>query len=78
MSFLIKYISNPRYSKLLIGVCTELVGMYSNVLGQSPSIDNLIYKLNKRVKEELALQTNMLKLIGALDLVIAQGKLKAQ
>ena len=77
MSFLIKYISNPRYSKLLIGVCTELVGIYSNVLGQSPSIDNLIYKLNKRVKEELALQTSMLKLIGALDLVIAQGKLKA-
>ena len=76
MSFLIKYISNPRYSKLLICVCTELIGIYSDVLGQSPSIDNLIFKLNARVKEELALQTSMLKLIGALDIVLAQGQVQ--
>ena len=74
MSFLIKYITNPRYSKLLIGVCTELIGIYTDVLGQSPSIDDLIFKLNARIKEEVELQTEMLKLIGALDIVLAQGQ----
>ena len=76
MSFLIKYITNPRYSKLLIGVCTELIGIYTDVLGQSPLIDDLIFKLNARVKEEVKLQTEMLKLMGALDIVFAQGHVR--
>ena len=76
MSFLIKYITNPRYSKLLIGVCTELIGIYTDVLGQSPLIDDLIFKLNARVKEEVKLQTEMLKLMGALDIVLAQGHVR--
>ena len=50
---------------------------YTDVLGQSPSIDDdliRIFKLNARIKEEVELQTEMLKLIGALDIVLAQGQ----
>ena len=71
MAFLIKYVSKPRYSKLLIRVCERILSLYSPVLGRSPIIDDLIYRLNAKIKEELQLQMQLLKLNGSLGLIIS-------
>ena len=55
MAFLIKYVSKPRYSKLLVRVCERILALYAKVLGTSPVIDDLIYRLNHKVKEEVQL-----------------------
>ena len=71
MAFLIKYVSKPRFSKLLVKVCERVLSLYSPVLGRSPVIDDLIYRLNVKIKEELQLQMRLLKLNGSLGLILS-------
>ena len=71
MAFLIKYVSKPRFSKLLVRVCERVLSLYSPVLGRSPVIDDLIYRLNAKIKEELQLQMRLLKLNGSLGLILS-------
>lgn len=46
--------------------------MYSSVLGQSPLIDDIISKMQKKVHFELQFQKQLLGLNGALEMVLAQ------
>ena len=46
--------------------------MYSAVLGQSPLIDDIISKMQKKVHFELQFQKQLLGLNGALEMVLAQ------
>ena len=72
MAFLIKYITTPKYSKLLVRICEKVLTMYTKVLGQSPIIDDLIFRLHAAVKRELELQVKLLQLNGSLGLLLAQ------
>lgn len=70
LSFLIRYINNPRYSKLLIQVTHVLLDIYSQILGYSESIDELFIKLKKHVYTEIVLQKQLIKCISMLDGII--------
>jgi U3 small nucleolar RNA-associated protein 15 len=72
MAFLIKYVTVPKYSKLLVRICEKVLTMYTRVLGQSPIIDDLIFRLHAAVKKELELQVKLLQLNGSLGLLLAQ------
>lgn len=71
LSFAAKYISNPRYSKLIVQVTHKLLDMYSSVIGHSDAIDELFLKLAKQVKTEVTFQRQVMKCMGALDGIIS-------
>lgn len=53
-------------------VVSREIDMYSSVLGQSPLIDDIISKMQKKVHFELQFQKQLLGLNGALEMVLAQ------
>eukprot|EP00817_Percolomonadidae_sp_ATCC50343_P004103 CAMPEP_0117423838 /NCGR_PEP_ID=MMETSP0758-20121206/4377_1 /TAXON_ID=63605 /ORGANISM="Percolomonas cosmopolitus, Strain AE-1 (ATCC 50343)" /LENGTH=225 /DNA_ID=CAMNT_0005207257 /DNA_START=823 /DNA_END=1497 /DNA_ORIENTATION=- len=59
LEFLITYIRDPKFSKVLIQVTKVVLQMYSPILGQSEWIDRLFVSLNKQLDEELALQRQL-------------------
>lgn len=70
LSFLSRYISNPRYSELLIQVTQGLLDLYGHVLGHSEAIDELFNKLHKQVKTEIRFQRQLMNILGSLDGVV--------
>ncbi|KAJ3226104.1 snoRNA-binding rRNA-processing protein [Clydaea vesicula] len=67
--FLKKYISNSRFSPLLIDVTNVILDMYSSVINQSVIIDELFQKIMEKVKEELEVHEKLLECLGIMDLV---------
>jgi len=47
--------------------------MYTPVLGQSPLIDSLFLRLNKKVAAEIRFQRELLKAKGAVDMILASA-----
>ncbi|KAJ3196035.1 snoRNA-binding rRNA-processing protein [Irineochytrium annulatum] len=68
--FLVKHISNPRYSKLLISVTSLILDMYGPVIGQSTIIDELFVKLRRKVQMEMELQEKFSEIMGFLQSVL--------
>jgi hypothetical protein len=53
LSFLTRYISQPRYAKLLIHVVNTLLDIYSTIIGYSETIDELFLKLKQHIQTEV-------------------------
>ena len=70
VSFLLKYVTNPRYSRLLVDICGTVLELYASYLGKSIAIDELMWKLRQRLHEEETLQTQLFSVLGALNMVI--------
>lgn len=70
LSFAAKFISNPRYCRLIIKVSHCILDLYASVVGHSDAIDELFLKLSKHVKAEADFQRSSMALIGALDAII--------
>lgn len=70
LSFVTRYVNNPRYAKLLILVTHSILDVYSSMLGHSESIDELFLKLRKQVHLEVGFQKQLLKCCGLLDGII--------
>lgn len=70
LSFVTRYVNNPRYSKLLIHVTHNILDIYSSILGFSESVDELFLKLRKQVQLEVGFQKQLLKCCGLLDGII--------
>ena len=73
VAYLIKYISNPRYTKLLLDVSQCLFDSYGGVLGQSVVIDELFTKLRNRLVAEIQFQKELMTLLGSLDVIITNS-----
>ncbi|KAK9712599.1 U3 small nucleolar RNA-associated protein 15 [Basidiobolus ranarum] len=76
VQFLVKNISHPRYTGLLVDVANVILDMYSVVLGQSPLIDELFQSLNERIKKEINFQKDLMKVIGSLDMLFSKASSK--
>ncbi|KAJ8515064.1 hypothetical protein ONZ45_g7476 [Pleurotus djamor] len=77
LRFLIKYVTDPRFGDTVCDVATFIIDMYSPVLGQSPLMDSLFLRLQKKVAAELRLQRTLTKTKGALDMLFATTALAA-
>ena len=73
LSFLVKYVTVPRYASLLLDVCSALLSMYASVLGTSIVVDELFLKLRKKLREELGVQKDLVKLSGTLELMLSNA-----
>ncbi|CAB9504635.1 associated protein 15 homolog [Seminavis robusta] len=71
LSFLVRYVTRPRFSSVLIGVSHMLIDIYSDVAGQSELVDELFGKLRMQVRNECRMQRGLLRLLGQIDAVVA-------
>jgi U3 small nucleolar RNA-associated protein 15 len=69
MAFLVRYATAPRYARLLLRVCEMTVDLYAPVLGRSIEVDELFFKLLKRVEAECDLHRKLTPLRGQLDML---------
>lgn len=69
--FLVNYCTAPQYTAFLTTVCTAVIDMYASTLGRSVRIDELFFKLQTRLHREIDLQNQLLRLMGALDMIVA-------
>lgn len=76
LSFLLKYISNPRYTQLLIDIAGLLLDLYGPVLGQSATVDELFLKLQQRVYADISFMKQLYPLQGILELIMASNALQ--
>ncbi|KAJ1328310.1 hypothetical protein BSLG_010042 [Batrachochytrium salamandrivorans] len=67
LSFLMKYITNPRYTLLLSDVSNIILDIYSIVLGHSPVIEELLQKLKFKLREEIQLEYKLGEVMGLMD-----------
>lgn len=74
LQFLNKYITNSQYSSQLIDIANIVIDIYAPILGQSIVIDELFSRLNKKLTNEIALQTEYTKFQGELETIIASSK----
>jgi U3 small nucleolar RNA-associated protein 15 len=74
LSFLLKYVTDPKYSSLLIHVCTLVCDIYAPKLSQSMLIDQLFVKLHEKINEELRTHKQILGVVGMLDTVMAAAQ----
>ena len=65
---------NPSFANFSVMLSAE---MYTPVLGQSPLIDTLFLRLRKKVAMELRFQQDLVKVKGALDMLLATASLSS-
>ena len=71
LSFLNKYLCNPRYTPTLIDVTNIILDIYGPKLGQSPKVDDLLAKLQLKIALELKFQKQAFEIMGSLDTIFA-------
>lgn len=67
LSFLVRYIARPRFTRLLCGVANKLIDIYGDVTGQSETIDELFLKLRHQVIQERKAQKQLMIIVGQVD-----------
>lgn len=77
LAFLIKYVTDPKYSSLLIQVCTLVCDLYASKLSQSMLIDQLFVKLHEKINDELRMQKQIMGVVGMMDTVMAAQSINA-
>jgi len=78
LKFVVKYITDPRFTGLLVNVTNILLDMYTPVLGQSKKIDGLFMTLLQKIDAEIALQQQLLELVGSLDVLLTSSSVTKQ
>ncbi|KAF0686287.1 Aste57867_21893 [Aphanomyces stellatus] len=73
LSFCIRYVADPKYAALLLRVCTFLLELYAPMLGTNQSsavLEGLFFKLKNKLKEEQAVQTSLLQVMGMVESIM--------
>lgn len=73
LSFLSRYLTHPRYCRLLTEVSHRVCDVYGDVIGESESVDELVHKLARDVRQELSEQKKLMKVLASLDCVLASS-----
>ncbi|KAG9399496.1 snoRNA-binding rRNA-processing protein [Aphanomyces cochlioides] len=73
LSFCIRYVVDPKYSALLLRVCTFLLELYGPLLGTNQSsvvLEGLFFKLKNKLKEEQQVQNSLLQVMGMVESIM--------
>jgi U3 small nucleolar RNA-associated protein 15 len=77
LSFAARYVSHPRYARLIVLVAHNVLDLYGGVLGHSDAIEELFLKLHKQVKSEVGFQRQVMKVMGSLDAIVNAAMMPA-
>lgn len=71
LRFIARFVRNPRFARFINRVFALLLDIYSPVVGQSKEAELLLLEIQTKMHAELHLQSEILKLMGVLDLYLA-------
>lgn len=71
LNFLLKYITDSRFSHLLLTVADMIIDLYQQVISQSPAVERLMQRLIELLGHETELQQELLQVLGILDTLFA-------
>ncbi|KAJ3020066.1 snoRNA-binding rRNA-processing protein [Thoreauomyces humboldtii] len=74
LKFVLRYITDPRFSNLLIDVANMLIDMYEPILGQAPPVDDLFIKIRVKVVQEIQLQARLSEVMGFMSTLLGITK----
>ncbi len=77
LRFLLKHAANPAYTDIVTDTMNVLIDTYSEVLGQSPLLDDMLGRIWAKVGDELRLQRNITQVKGALEMLLSRSALTA-
>ncbi len=70
LRFLVGNINHPRYAPQLLQFAQDIFEKYTNVVGQSITVDQLFVTLNNKLRDEIAAQKQLMQLQGLIDCMI--------
>ena len=70
LEFLVKHTPTPKYTSLLADVAHVLLDVYGPVIGRSRRVRTMLAALESRARAEMSVQRELLKLQGALDMLL--------
>lgn len=70
LALLVKHTPNPRFTQILTETCHAVLDLYAPVLGRSARVRSMLAALQSRVRGEMAVQRELLKLQGGLDMLL--------
>mmetsp|Transcript_26676 Transcript_26676/g.39635 ORF Transcript_26676/g.39635 Transcript_26676/m.39635 type:complete len:514 (+) Transcript_26676:122-1663(+) len=70
LAFCARYVSHPRYTRLIVQVAHRILDLYGAVLGHSDAIDELFHKLRQQVKAEITFHRQTMHVMGSLDEIV--------
>lgn len=70
LAFLVRYVTRPRFTGVLIGIAHSIIDIYGGMAGQSETIDELFGKLKASIRGECQAQKSLLRLMGQLDAIL--------
>ena len=73
LELLCKYITDQNYNSLLTDTASELLELYTTIIGKSEKVDELLIKLRWRIHEQLAMDAELLRLQGSLELILTSA-----
>ncbi|XP_067246069.1 U3 small nucleolar RNA-associated protein 15 homolog [Chanodichthys erythropterus] len=78
LSFLLKHITDPRFSRPLLTVGDLVLDLYQQVIPQSPVVERLMQRLLDLLGREAELQQELLQVLGILDTLFASLTLRKE
>ncbi|XP_070543000.1 U3 small nucleolar RNA-associated protein 15 homolog [Ptychodera flava] len=73
LTFLSKYITNPRFTSTLMDVTNLIIEIYSPIFGKSPPVDAELHRLQVKIDNELKFQDSLFEVMGMLDVIFASS-----
>ena len=77
LRFLIKNLTNPQFSIILMTVSEVIFDIYGKMVGHSNLFDQLVLVLQEKLHEEVALQKELLMLQGSMDMIFASSQTRS-
>ncbi|XP_026870953.2 U3 small nucleolar RNA-associated protein 15 homolog [Electrophorus electricus] len=71
LQFLLKHITDSRFSRLLMMVADIIIELYYQVIPQAPIVERLLQRLMEVLGREAELQQELLQVLGVLDTLFA-------
>ncbi|MCI4379567.1 hypothetical protein PGIGA_G00229640 [Pangasianodon gigas] len=71
LNFLLKNVTDSRFSNILLMVADVIVDLYQQVVPQSPVVERLLQRLMELLGREAELQQELLQVLGILDTLFA-------
>ncbi|KAG9272989.1 U3 small nucleolar RNA-associated protein 15 homolog [Astyanax mexicanus] len=71
LNFLIKHVTDPRFSRILLMVSDMIIDLYHDVAPQSSIVERLFQRLLELLGREAELQQELLQVLGILDTLFA-------
>lgn len=69
LKFISKAILKPEFSHIVLEALENIVAIYGQTIGQSPEIDEMLWIIFRKLRDEVTLSHDLISLSGQMDMV---------